>query len=169
MICEKCGAGVRDNTRFCTSCGAYIEPPAPPARHYVLKYSDSYKGFPMKWHNFLIRFALWAAAALSVYVAFRLLEKSVVYGVAFFGMAALQVVTAVCLILRKRSGPRLLAAGYIANLVWEIIYIVDIYVGRIRPVLLSFIAGLLISFILIFANNAYYEKRKSVFVDNALK
>lgn len=119
----------------------------------------------MKWHKFLIRFALWAAAALSVYVAFRLLERSVVYGVAFFGMAALQVVTVVCLILRKRSGPRLLAAGYIANLVWEIIYIVDIYVGRIRPVLLSFIAGLLISFILIFANNAYYEKRKSVFVD----
>ena len=192
MICEKCGAKLPDNTKFCTSCGAYFEPPKYREQHDALQYQDPYHGFPMKWHKFLIYFGLWAAAVVNLYSAVKTLVGSnygadtsefysqlpsivrvldIIYAVIVLGIAALQIVTVVRLIWLKRDAPKLLLRVYIINCASSLIYTIIIYAvvskgfGFMQFFSPSLVVNITISGIMIFANTTYYKKREALFVN----
>ena len=191
MYCEKCNAKLSDNTKFCTSCGAYIESRKHEAQDpNAPLYQDPFRGFPMKWHKFLIYFALWASAVLNLVFATRTLTLvfggnadysavpnifkyiDVIYAVITIGIAALQFVTVVRLIGLKRGAPQLLIKTYIAVGASDVIYTVIAYAILIKqygsvmsllsPTLVFKIA---ISVIMVCANIMYYKKREALFVN----
>ena len=84
MNCKNCGAAMPEDTRFCPECGepvgVQLDANAQPAAGMSAQYAaqpaapaDKYQGFSMKWHKFLVYFALWAGALVNLFSGYMML------------------------------------------------------------------------------------------------
>lgn len=203
MTCKKCGAQLPDDTKFCPECGetvsaqpaeANIQPPANAGVQYAAvptPAEDRYQGFSMKWHKFLVYFALWAGALVNLFSGFSMLTGAqygdasdyvyavfpklktadLIGGVLTLLAALLAIVTAINLIKLKRGAPMLLTATYVAALLSGIVYIVLAISAMnglasigdlLQP---NVISNMVMSVIMIFVNYIYYKKREPLFVN----
>lgn len=142
--------------------------------------------FPMKWHNFLIYFSLWAGGILNVLTGLTYLTGTVygsdadfiyryydglkgldmLYGVALIGLGVLLIITRFKLAGHKSSGPFMLTISYVATLVISVLYGL-IASGISGLSLLELINPVSIgtSIAMIFINKSYYDKRSSLFIN----
>ena len=152
--------------------------------------STNPSSYPMKWHKFLIYFALWLSALSWIRNGFTFLngshydnevERNLVYAVfanlksldtvmalLSFGVAALAIWTRFSLAGYKQRGPKLLMTLYGVNGIFDLLY----------TVLASSITGLpfsdlidasvfiavIVAVIMIFVNKAYYDNRAALFI-----
>ena len=145
--------------------------------------------YPMKWHKFLIYFALWASGILNIIQSFQYFTGSVyqgnedavyriypgmksldlVMGVMLIVIGVLALVTRFALAGYKEKGPKLLIVLYGMNLVVPIVYL--LIASSITGISMSELAGssvwgsMIGSIIMIIANRIYYNKRSSLFVN----
>lgn len=146
---------------------------------------------PMKWHKFLIYFALWASMVVNALNAFLMLtgaqygseyDARMVYnyfdglkgldtfmGVLFVAMAVFAIVTRFSLAKYQAKGPKLLMAVYGLNTTLSLLYpllasgVTDLPLGQLMDS--SVISGLVTSIVMIFANRTYYNNRAHLFVN----
>lgn len=141
---------------------------------------------PMKWHNFLIYFSLWAGGILNAITGLTYLTGSVygadadyiyryfdglkgldmLYGIAVIGLGVLLIITRFQLAGRKVKGPSMLMISYIIISAVSLMYGV-IAAGIADVSLLEMInpASIGMSIAMIFINKAYYDKRAHLFVN----
>jgi len=142
--------------------------------------------FSMKWHKFLIYFATWAAAVVSLINAFLFFSGSIegeyaqqIYalwpamkavhlalGVISLGIAVLAIVTRFALAGYKANGPKLLYIMYACNALINPLYSVLVSVTMNAPLLemlSSDIASLIVPVAMIALNHTYYTKRAALF------
>lgn len=141
---------------------------------------------PMKWHNFLIYFSLWAGGILNALSGMAQLTGSVygadadyiyryfdglkgldmLYGVVLIGLGVFQIITRFHLAGHKSSGPSMLMISYIVAAAVSLLYGV-IASGITDIALMELInpAGLGGSIAMIFINKAYYDKRSALFIN----
>ena len=208
MVCHSCGTEYPDGTKFCPFCGATApETPAqsdavfqqqeqapqqPIAQGFVPQnVTDPYQGTPMKWHKFLVYFALWASAVLNlvnaimcftgahygelaqdIYAFFPSLKTAdTIYGLLLLVIVALAVITALRLMKLKVGAPKLLTCLYILVIVSTILYLLLAasamkgYASFGELLNTSTITSLLVSAIMLIVNIVYYRKRTSLFVN----
>lgn len=192
-FCPKCGSELeREDQKFCNNCGAQLTGTGASTDTPSSKQSDNYGGFSMKWYKFLIYFALWAGGIINiimginylsggiyaatsdaqvtaemVYSAFGGLKAvDVVYGLVVVALGALQIYTRFRLAKFKTNGPKLLYICYAAGGVASLIY--SIAVGSITGTGLdsSAIGSLVLNVVLFVLNYIYFNKRKSLFVND---
>ena len=141
---------------------------------------------PMKWHNFLIYFSLWAGGILNAIIGLTYITGTVygedanyiyryydglkgldmLYGLVCIGLGVLLIITRFQLAGYKSSGPAMLTITYIATLAVSVLYIL-IASGITGLSLLELInpASIGSSIAMIFINRAYYSKRAELFVN----
>lgn len=144
--------------------------------------------FPMKWYNFLIRFALWVYAAVNIvygflYIAggsqpeemlasFPILSTiDLFYGVLTLGMGVLALVTRFALAGYKKNAPALIVGFHTYGLVISLGYnalVLNITSSVYDPVDLiitgmSVGVSVIINATLIGCNYVYFKKRKRLF------
>ena len=143
----------------------------------------------MKWHKFLIYFALWASAVVNLSSALQYLTGAIygtdaayVYayydglsmldkgmGIFLLGMAIFAIVTRFALAGFKAGAPKKLLAIYALNIVSGFAYILlasmvtGFSVGELLDT--SVITSAITSVIILFYNKSYYEARKEMFVN----
>ena len=149
---------------------------------------DNRPTFPMKWYNFLIRFALWTYAAVNIvygflYIAggaqteemlaaFPILSTiDLFYGVLTVGMGVLALITRFALAGYRRNAPALIVAFHTYGLVISLGYnaiVLNITSSAYDPVDLI-ITGMsvgvtvIINAALVGCNYVYFKKRKRLF------
>ncbi|MBE5811597.1 MAG: hypothetical protein E7318_11785 [Clostridiales bacterium] len=141
--------------------------------------------YPMKWHNFLIYFSLWAGGILNAINGLTYLTGSVYgsdadyiyryydglkgmdmfYGVAVIALGVLLIITRFQLAGYKAKGPSMLTICYIATLAISVLYGI-IAAGITGLSLMELInpASIGTSIAMIFINKNYYDKRSDLFV-----
>ena len=149
-----------------------------------------YGGFPMKWHKFLVYFALWLSAVVNVVSAisaFRggqygdqkdlvyavfgggLKAVDVIYGVLLLALAVLAVLAALKLMKLKAGAPLLLYILYGANVVVSVVYMLLASIVTKLPIgdffTSSTISSLVVGIVFLTINVRYYTKRASLFVN----
>lgn len=115
----------------------------------------------MKWHNFLIYFALWAGGIVNIIGGLGLMARAsqVYYGGGTLAMIGIVMIAygIFSIYVRFRlagyytNGPTLLIASYVIN--------------AIVSLFTSGFTGLIASVIMIAVNYVYYNKRSSLFVN----
>ena len=154
-----------------------------------------YQGFPMKWHKFLVYFALWASAVINAVQGIRVMSggqyndptygnlarevyaffpgmktADIIYGIILIGIAILGFLTAYKLLKLMRGAPTLLTVLYIASAAGSILYII-MAVSALKgyrdtsDLTASAIGSLIGSVVMIIVNNIYYKKRERLFVN----
>ena len=145
----------------------------------------------MKWHKFLVYFALWFAALANlgmgilsltggqygqakelVYSYFpQLKAPDIVYGILLLAAAVLSVLTALALLKYKAKGPKLLTLLYIFNAAVAVVYVLWVILSMsgsgadFSQTITQVITSLIVSVVMIFVNKAYYGKRAHLFVN----
>ncbi|MBR6570146.1 MAG: hypothetical protein IKK75_06790 [Clostridia bacterium] len=145
--------------------------------------------FSMKWHNFLIYFALWAGAVVMLLNAFMFFTGSIegeyvqmIYsrypsikgvhmfmGVLCVGTAVLSLVARFALAGYKANALTLLCLVYVCNALVNPLYLVlssmicGIPLGELFDS--SIISGLVMPIVMIFVNRDYYGKRSALFIN----
>ena len=217
MFCNNCRAQIPDGSAVCPYCGAqqaqqpyqqpqYQQPYQQPQYQqpyqqpqYQQPYPQAYpqgtpiNSQPMKWHKFLVYFALWAGAVLNiisgilaltgsvygeekelVYHFFPTMESvNVVYGILCVGLGIFGFYTAYNMLNFKKGAPKLLTILYAAACVISLVYIVAVFVivtDKVRGLDTSdlWLTGgmnLAVSILMILVNNVYYKKREHLFVN----
>lgn len=158
MFCSNCGAEIAEGSAYCSACGAKTDvdstasdpvnaqPSTTPPTYTTPEYR-------MKWHNFLVKFSLWASAVSISYEAISLLFGfsyttdyyggkttnitdlvyamydglqivDITFAILAIGIAILALVTVFKLSTFKSSGPKLLLGLYASTIVWSIFYYV---------------------------------------------
>jgi len=145
---------------------------------------------PMKWHNFLIYFGTWAAAAIMVLNAVRFFTGTIegdiytvrqlyslmpslkgvhmVMGILCLGAAVLALLTRFALAGYKRNAISLLSGMYLCNALVNPLYhlMISIFcsvpLGEVFDS--SIIGGFVVPIAMIFINRDYYGKRAELFV-----
>ena len=143
----------------------------------------------MKWHQFLIYFALWASAVMAVLNGARLLTGShygseevtkqvytyyeglksadTFFGVLLMGLAAYLIYTRFQLAGFKKGAPQKLLIAYGLNLALNVGYILT--VSNVTKLSMSELmdsstsSGIVISIAMLIANYLYYQKRAHLF------
>ena len=150
-----------------------------------------FNGFPMKWHKFLVYFALWLGAIGNLVTGIQVLTGAqydgyaegvwelipglhvadIIYGIVILVLVVLQIDAAVKLLGLKRGAPKFLIAMYVVNLVSSVLYtiasiiILRDYGASVGDILTaSLISSLVVSVLMILANAVYYKKRESLFI-----
>lgn len=157
---------------------------------------DSYQGnggssmpsMSMKWHNFLIYFALWASCVLYayngimaltgghygnsgeaqlVYLVFSGLKTlDVIVGLLYIGIGVFALYTRFSLAGFKRVGPGNLLKLYAAGCVVSVVYAIAVQsITDISIFDSSNVSSIVIAVAMIFANKQYYAKRSHMFVN----
>ena len=207
-VCSHCGARLNDGSAeqdhierepAHTQIPGGAQPVIPPHDPY-----DTYNTYntnanpvvsdnkmPMKWHKFLVYFALWAGALLSISTGvqaflgthygeykdevYRLMPNlktvDLVYFIACICCALFTFTTAVFLLKYKSAGPKMLIAMYGLNCAVEIIYII-----AASSVVSSFnsavdlsdmrrqaITAIISAIFMMIVNKIYYGKRDYLF------
>ena len=146
MFCSSCGAQIPDGSTFCPKCGTNLTAGAAPNagmnRPVPQAQPDQFGGMPMKWHKFLVYFALWASGILNiltgiftmsggqyegdaekVYYVFRGMKTlDTVYGLVVIVIGVLLLFTAYRLLKLKTGAPKLLLACLAITAVVSIAY-----------------------------------------------
>lgn len=142
--------------------------------------------WPLRWHGFLLRFLIWAAAALYLARAAALLlgwtypgadVRGAVYAalpamIALDALLALSCVAAAIVLVcaraalkrRRDRGPRLLRAGFALSLAGTLAYALGrrLFAG-LSPLSPALIARAAAAYALIWINASYYRKRRALF------
>ena len=217
MFCPNCGTSLPDGTKFCPNCGAnlaqpeqptpvaqpvqpmqgagYQQPYQQPYQQYPNQYqpNDKFGGMPMKWHKFLVYFALWANAVYYVVmgfisltgtqygskadaqmVVFRDLKSAdTIYGILLIIAAVIAVLTAINLLKMKAKGPALLTVLYVFAAAAGVLY-VFLVVASINKVTSGVdtseitrnaISSVVGAVVGVIINKTYYGKRKHLFTN----
>lgn len=145
----------------------------------------------MKWHKFIVYFAIWASAFISFVNGIRCLTgghygeykemvyafipglkaPDILYGLLALGAVAIAIVTGLSLLKFRANGPKLLTILYIYSAGSSLLYLV--WAGAVlsskgadvSSVIGSVIGSLVGSVVMIFVNKAYYAKRAHLFVN----
>ena len=218
MFCPNCGAQLPDGAAFCSVCGqpqqnarpAYQQPQQnyqqpyyqQPQQNYQQPYYQPqqnyrqpvYQQLPMKWHKFLVYFALWAAAILHlfngimaitgkqyeaqgvraslIYSFFPSLKTGdVIYGVLLIGLAAVTVITALKLLKFKKGAPMWLKMLYLLGLIASLFYVIIVtsalkkYHADTSEFVGNAVISAIISVAMIAINHVYYGKREAMFIN----
>lgn len=217
-FCSKCGSKVDSNAKFCPACGAPVgqaqqggyQPTYQQTDYqqtgyqqtgyqpmYQTDYQNQYgqpyapvqqRTYPLKWHMFLTRFALWVTALFQVVSAVNYFTGSIyetdggssalVY--AYFGnglktvdilyacfclaMAVYIIWTCLCLIKFKRKAPEKLYIFYFANLIVGLLYLFLVWIITGVSMGAGYTVGVIGGTVIGFAiNYTYYKKRESLF------
>lgn len=143
---------------------------------------------PMNWYKFLIYFELFASAILNVISGFQMLTgaayegySSWIYsafpglsfldklvGIAAIGLAVLAIYTRQELAKFTAKGPQLISYLYIGALAINVVYLLGfmMFVGdRVELNMTSFIAQIVTSAVMVWANNKYFANRSEMFVN----
>ncbi|MBR3298722.1 MAG: zinc ribbon domain-containing protein [Clostridia bacterium] len=164
--------------------------PAAHARRAPLAVRDD---MPMKWHGFLVHFALWAASGSIASIGFETMTGSrygqnrehiysavpqlqipdVIAGLLLIATAALGFYTAARLLKRKRGAPKLLLAVHGAVIVLNLAHPITTALlvksasrmSSVSGMLLLGIGGALVGAILLIVNMIYYKNREHLFVN----
>lgn len=145
----------------------------------------------MKWHNFLVYFALWFGALYNLFVGIRAVTGSqygsdskfvyrvipslkapdMIFGIAVIFMAVMGVVTAINLLSYKAAGPKLVCILYLVGgcitliyVIWVAIILSD-YDASLGNMIATTIVSLVVDVLMFIANKVYYGKRASMFVN----
>lgn len=200
MRCPNCNALMPRGTKFCTECGTRLpvqddltpnvpyqsQQPAPePAPTAPAATLEDFTG-RMKWHKFLIYFALWLGALQNIGAAAANMTgsaygDSVDYVYAFFpGLKILDVAFGICTLALavfniytryrlarfRRNGPACLSAAYLAALIVSVLYLaVGTAICKISLLNVQTGVSLAMSLIFLILNRSYYRKRKHLFVN----
>ena len=186
--CPKCGTPVDYETqRFCANCGA---PLSESTDTPIYPNADFAPAYPMKWHKFLIYFALIAGAIGNALVAVLTFSgvlylmtsngevtADMVYSV-FPGMKPVNMVYAAALLISavwgvvtrqklakfKHEGPVFLNILYIASGVLSFVYVAagSVIAGR-NMFTVSIFSGLVTTIIIVICNYIYFGKRAELF------
>ena len=179
MQCHNCGQENADSSFFCANCGSALAPAGP------VQSAEMPAAPGMKWHKFLIYFALFMGALANllggiqsisgiqygedaelIYFLYDGLKAlDVIYGVLLIGLAGFILYTRHQLARMKRNAPKLIVALYACTLLMCLAY----------PCLLTAITGinvfdasavgnLLGSLVMAVINIVYYRKRSHLFV-----
>ena len=150
--------------------------------------SPDHGTYQLKWHKFLIYFALWASALISLGTAFRYFTGMIygsnanavysyyggmktldmIMGIILVGLAVLSVYVRFQLSGFKTDAPKKLEYLYIANAAVPLLYLLaaSSVTGISFFDLASDSWGSLIgSIAMIFVNRTYYSKREALFVN----
>lgn len=156
--------------------------------HYQANYVPA---MPMKWHKFLIYFALWLSALSAVGNALMFfngshygsdLNREMVYmvfdnmksldsfmGIIFLALAAFALITRFALAGYKRTGPKFILILYGANAAVTLLYpllassLTDLPFSDMVDT--STVTSIIVGVIMIFANKTYYDNRAHLFVN----
>ena len=139
-------------------------------------------GMPLRWHKFLVYFALWAEALLLMVEGLRMLSRNntalglspaadalalmnAFTSLCMFGIAFLQLFACWELAHFRRNGPRLLLWANVAPLAYCLVALAALWliVGEVMPgnVFIAMFAQLLLAV----CNRAYYRRRAAMFVN----
>lgn len=115
----------------------------------------------MKWHNFLIYFALWAGAIVNIVIGLGLIGRA---SSAYYGGGTLTLV-GIALIAEGIFSIyiRFRLAGYYSN--GPTLLVVNYVINAVVSLFSSGIPGMIVSIAMIAANYVYYNKRSSLFVN----
>lgn len=186
MFCNKCGNQIPNEASTCPVCGAQTE-----FTSFSRVEPQTTVELPMKWHKFLVYFALWAGAAVNlfngittmsgghyegytsmVYAVFPSLKTlDTICGLLMIGLAALGAYAAYSLLKFNVGAPQKLMYLYIAAAAVEVIYcigaisILSGYADTSSILTPQVIGSVVASVAMIFVNKAYYEKREHLFVN----
>ena len=184
MFCEKCGTYLSEGTEYCTECGA---PQGEAAKEAELNGGMGASGaavadMPMKWHNFLVKFALYLSVVGCVYNAIMALVNVTRYAIGigmFYNICIIVIYVALAIMALqargalakfKKNGPKLLKKYFIWSLLPSVLgYIMPVFYGM--PVqgfvhnASSLITGIICTVAIIVLHNTYYKKRAHLFVN----
>ena len=145
--------------------------------------------YSMKWHNFLIYFALWAGAVLGAINGFSQITGSVygdktelvydtfpslkgfdvLFGVIIIALAVYQIYTRFQLAGYKQDAPKKLTIVYAANFAISVLYLFIVSSATGVPISQltseSFWGSLAGCVAMIVVNKKYYENRSALFVN----
>jgi len=174
--CKDCGTPLEEQATVCPSCRKAVDEPSPTP--------------PMKWYKFLIYFELFASAILnlchaaeiflgtahgvhtqtmySIYDGLRAVDMTM--AVLMIGFILLALTTRFYLAGFYKQGPTLLNVYYIANPVFNLIYLIALTAvlpasarGDAEHNLIGSVLGGVVMLIL---NKVYFDKRKHLFVND---
>lgn len=201
MQCPKCGVTAPEGSSFCADCGARLpqsspypnREPAPQAEETAPRPSGASDpktlaggGRGLGWYKFLIYFALWLSAVLSLWNGIKMLTGlaygsdaalvyrylptlkivDMAYGVLILLCAALAIYSRFMLAQYRRSGPPCLYALYIATNAADLLYVAATSLLLGESTLNSQTASSCVtSVIFLIINITYFQKRKHLFVN----
>ena len=139
-------------------------------------------GMPLRWHKFLVCFALWAEALGLMLAALQFLGNSkpmfgisatytavsllaVFFSLGVFGIAILQLFACWALAHFRRNGPKLLLWGNAAAPAWGIAALLAAHLIIGMPFLPDVLWAVLAQAALTVGNQAYYRRRAALFVN----
>lgn len=145
---------------------------------------------PMKWHKFLIYFALWAGAILNGISGIQMLSNAlrpnslmwglyglstglrafyIVSGVFSFGLGVFQICTRMSLARLSRRGPRMAVWNYALSFILNALLILfaSVLFGMPINALMDWSMWLILieGALMTWANQVYYRKRAAMFVN----
>ena len=190
MYCPNCRATLPEGTQFCPGCGTRIASQQQAPLYQAQPYAQP--GYvtpelPMNWYKFLIYFGLFASGVLNVingilmltgghyngaaefvYSVFDGLQVlDILVGLMSIGCGAFAIYTRFRLSGFCKNGPAMLTYVYIAGAVVSVVYLFGLMLIMEEAFELvdisSYIGSLAISVAMIFANKAYFDKRKHLF------
>lgn len=193
MFCNNCGSQLPDGSTFCPNCGstfndaqannqAYAQPPV--GYNPVQPMAPAY---PMGWFKFLIYFAFFAGAALSIINAvifFTGPDYGVPIKLVYARFPDLQVVDMVCGVLSliaaalllyvrfqlagyKKSAPTMIMVPYAFNIIVSLFQVIGGSMatdGNLEYNMTSVVTSCAVAVVMIIVNYIYFKKRKALFV-----
>ena len=193
--CTNCNKEYDDSTAFCPGCGGVLTPIASPGMnnqnsYQQPNYQQADAQLPMKWWKFLVYFALFASAVVSILNGIAYMTGSqyggygslvyefygsslkvldVIYGLICICIAIWAILTRQSLYGFKQNGPKMLLILYVLNPVVTILYIVlaTVVTGISTGDLVNASASVsvVVPIIMVIVNKIYFDKRASMFVN----
>ena len=173
-MCSKCGSAIPEGSKLCLTCGTVV--------------NDTTETIPkekMGWHKFLIYFALWFAAIISLSNGISLLTGTVygenaeliyemfdglksidsIYGIYSFAMVAFTIFTRFRLAGYYENGPKFLIAIYILNFASSFLYTMAQKTIIPAEYFTPNFVNMFIPLVFAFINYKYYKEREHLFVN----
>lgn len=147
MICPNCGEKIPDNSLVCPVCSVSVKKqpePETPVQEEPQTAVAKGPALPMKWHKFLVSFALWVEILFLIIAAFLTViitalstdpdtvafyseypgvkAINLIYGISLLGCAVLGGFALYCLLKMKKGAPRLYIWFLVAAASCSVIY-----------------------------------------------
>ena len=183
MLCPKCGNDNHSFSKFCNACGAALENNAPAAVAAEPEAAQAAPALPMKWYNFVVKFALYASMvinAISVVSLGITIIKSLAYlnffflfDIAVLILAAISIPMAWKarkeLVAFKKTGPSSLYKLYYVTIASNAINGIGLVLASLfyslTPDLTNAISNLIMPVAYLVCNKIYFDKRSAMFIN----